>query len=108
MGEQQSEKPAADRALNFGMKEISLQYMAKSYAVNVLIMNRLTLIFYQLQKGSLLSDAEIAEVKTTTAELLREKEEAAFADLCRCLEDRADSAAIEGVLHSFGGPRQPS
>lgn len=87
-------KENAEKYLQSSMAEMSLQIMAKNYAVNVMMLRRLSLLFAQQQKGSPLTDEEIKEVSDANQKLQEETENIAVADLHKKLELASDSAIL--------------
>lgn len=80
------DKEKVEKYLASGMTETMLQYMAKNYAVNVMILRQLALIFAQQNKGLPLTDEEIAEVNEKNKTLRVEAENIALTDFVENLE----------------------
>lgn len=73
--------------------DISLQYMAKNYAVNVMTLRQLSLIFEQQQQERPLSKEEIELISESVNKRLYQAEETVLADLYKQL-DLATEAAV--------------
>lgn len=86
-------KEKAHEHLSIKMSEMSLQYMAKNYAVNVMLLKRLNLLFAQQQKGGPLTEQEIITVSENVQDLQLQSENTAIADLHKKLETVAGEAA---------------
>lgn len=80
------DKEKVEKYLASGMTETMLQYMAKNYAVNVMILRQLALIFTQQNKGLPLTDEEIADVNEKNKTLRVEAENIALTDFVENLE----------------------
>jgi len=91
------DKENAEKYLASNMSEMSLRYMAKNYAVNVMLLRRLSLVFAQQQKGSPLTEQEIEKVSAANKKIQIESEDIAVADLHEKLVLASDSAILAAV-----------
>ena len=88
------DKTQAKEYLESSMTETMLQYMAKNYAVNVMILRRLALLFVQGQLGRPLTEQEAAAVSAANEKLQAETENRAIADLHRALSAAGQHAIV--------------
>ena len=92
---------ASDRYLAQIM-ELHLDYQAKNYAVNVMILRRLSLIFGRLQKQQVLTESEIQEISKHLEKIQVETENRATDDLRRRLREISQDV-VDSVARDVSG-----